>query len=467
MTRFTLLIGSIISDNLYYLICVLLSLLVLLGIYLMSKVEKAALGNAISAVAIGLGIIVTLIYKDILPYWILYLAMGVGSILGLILALKVKMIEVPELVAFFNGVGGGASALVGLFAYLEIGTNSDVFSKTTALLAVAVGMVTLIGSLIAAGKLHKVISQKPIIMPLHFFVTVLFLLLMVVAVIFGAINFMNLGTIYLISTFVFSSLFGLLFTLRVGGADMPITISFLNSFSGVAGAISGLAISDLLLVSVGAIVGASGLLLTQIMCRAMNRKLSAILLGKTTVSKTVDLTETASEESAEKKREPLEMLKSAKDVIIVPGYGMALAQAQHLVKSLADRLTENGARVRYAIHPVAGRMPGHMNVLLAEAEVDYDDLYDMESINPDFKNADLTIVVGANDVLNPAARNKEGTPIYGMPILNVDECPQVLIFNYDLKPGYSGVPNPLYEKSHVTLVLGNAAETIAEILEKL
>ena len=277
-------------------------------------------------------------------------------------------------------------------------------------------MVTLIGSLIAAGKLHKIISQKPVIFPLHFFWTALFLVLTLVSVVFGTINFLDSGIIFLILTFVFSSLFGLLFTLRVGGADMPITISLLNSFSGVAGAISGLAISDLLLVAVGAIVGASGLLLTQIMCKAMNRKLSDILLGKTTVSKGVPLTETATKETVTKESDPLELMKSAKEVIIVPGYGMALAQAQHLVKDLADKLTKNGARVKYAIHPVAGRMPGHMNVLLAEAEVDYDDLYDIETINSEFKNADLTIVVGANDVLNPAARNLEGTPIYGMPI---------------------------------------------------
>ena len=241
---------------------------------------------------------------------------------------------------------------------------------------------------------------------------------------------------------------------------MPITISLLNSLSGVAAAISGLAVADVLLVSVGAIVGASGLLLTQIMCRAMNRKLLDILLGKTTVFQTEE------REIKEKKsqKDPLKLVKSAKNVIIVPGYGMAVAQAQHLVKSLADKLKARGAQVRFAIHPVAGRMPGHMNVLLAEADVDYEDLYEMEAINSDFKNADLTIVVGANDVLNPAARNMEGTPIYGMPILNVDECPEVLIFNYDLRPGYSGVPNPLYEKENVTLVLGDAAETLPEIL---
>jgi len=450
----------VITGEVYYILCGVLSLLVLFGIHLMSKVERAPLGNALSAVAMGLGIILTLVYNKILTVWILYPALAVGAVIGVILALKVKMIEIPELVALLNGVGGAASALVGLFAYLEGG---DGFSKTTALLAIGVGMVTLLGSLVAAGKLHKLLPQKPVILPLHTFLTGLFLVLTAASIVLGAVNLGNLGTLFLILSFLFSSLFGTLFTLRVGGADMPITISLLNSFSGVAAAISGMAVEDLLLVAVGAIVGASGLLLTQIMCRAMNRKLADILLGKTAAY----VSEEKQVEQGSVQKDPLELLRKAKNVIIVPGYGMAVAQAQHLVKRLADKLKSQGATVRFAIHPVAGRMPGHMNVLLAEADVDYDDLYEMEAINPDFKNADLTIVVGANDVLNPAARNLEGTPIYGMPILNVDDCPEVLIFNYDLKPGYSGVPNPLYGKENVTLVLGDAAETISDILSKL
>mgnify|MGYP000849105464 CR=1 FL=1 len=448
---------AIITEELYYVICAILSFLVLFGIYLMSKVEKAPLGNALSATALGLGIILTLVHKEILTVWVLYPALALGACIGLILALRVRMIEIPQLVGLLNGVGGGASALVGLFAYLEAG---DYFSKATALLAVAVGMVTLLGSLVAAGKLHKLLPQKPLVLPMHTLLTGFFLILTLLAIILGTVNPWNLGHVFLVASFVFASVFGTIFTLRVGGADMPITISLLNSLSGVAAAISGLAVADVLLVSVGAIVGASGLLLTQIMCRAMNRKLLDILLGKTTVFQTEE------REIKEKKsqKDPLKLVKSAKNVIIVPGYGMAVAQAQHLVKSLADKLKARGAQVRFAIHPVAGRMPGHMNVLLAEADVDYEDLYEMEAINSDFKNADLTIVVGANDVLNPAARNMEGTPIYGMPILNVDECPEVLIFNYDLRPGYSGVPNPLYEKENVTLVLGDAAETLPEIL---
>ena len=290
---------------------------------------------------------------------------------------------------------------------------------------------------------------------------------------------------------------------------MPITISLLNSLSGVAGAIAGMAIGDVFLVAVGGIVGASGLLLTQIMCRAMNRRLMSILTGGAAVKAAPAVEVPANEDSAieeneelvkrimdlEKKIKELEamvadlearvkaldgqvnaapaeekptaaaVLSKAKDVIIVPGYGMALAQAQHQVRQLADKLESRGARVRFAIHPVAGRMPGHMNVLLAEADVDYEKLYEMEAINDDFKKADAVVVIGANDVLNPAARDAVGTPIYGMPVLNVDEAPEVIVCNFDLKPGYAGVENPLYSREKgVYLELGDAKETLIRLI---
>jgi len=267
---------------------------------------------------------------------------------------------------------------------------------------------------------------------------------------------------------------------------MPITISLLNSLSGVAGAIAGLAIKDVLLVSVGGIVGASGLLLTQIMCKSMNRKLSTILLGKTSLTESghpqsqssASIVDNQSQVDSQPVQQiikeqqptldPIQVLRNARDVIIVPGYGMAIAQAQHLVKELADKLQSNGAKIRYAVHPVAGRMPGHMNVLLCEANVDYEDLYEMEVINPDFATADAVIVVGANDVLNPSARNAEGTPIYGMPILDVDKCSNIFIFNYDTKPGYAGVDNPIYHRTDgVYMYLGNASDTLAQVLSQL
>ena len=461
----------------YYTLCAVLSLLVLFGIYLMSNVKTSVLGNRISAFAMLSAIIVTLVYNNILDVWYIYLCMAIGAVIGIIFTFKVKMIQMPQLVALLNGLGGASSALVGIFAILGIGvgTAKGIFSDITSGIAIAVGFITLIGSLVAAGKLHKILSQKPVIYKGHKYYTLITLLITIISLV--CLVFINNGPLIIILIVllsIFSSLFGWFFSIRVGGADMPITISLLNSLSGVAAAIAGLAISDALLVSIGGIVGASGLLLTQVMCKAMNRKLLDILLSKTSSKKVLKQDDKKEEKAVDKKEETLEetrttidALKEAKNVIIVPGYGMAVAQAQHLVKKLADYLRSNGASVKYAVHPVAGRMPGHMNVLLCEADVDYEDLYEMEDINNEFETADLTIVIGANDVLNPAAREAEGTPIYGMPILDVDKCKEIIIFNYDLKPGYAGVENPIYQKDGVHKELGNASDTIAKVLNEL
>ncbi len=464
--------AHILTDAVYYSLCGILAIAVLLGIHLMSKVEKAHLGNKISALAIALSIVITLIKKDILPVWLIYPAMAVGLIIGLLLAKRVRMIEMPQLVALLNGIGGAASAIVASFAFLSLYHSDEVFGKTTASLAIVIGTITLFGSLVAAGKLHKVFPQKPVILPLHQLAAVILVFLLLALVFLGGFFSLAPSSVLLAAMIILAAAFGLIFSVRVGGADMPITISLLNSLSGVAAAIAGFAVTDILLVSVGGIVGASGLFLTQIMCRAMNRKLADILLGKTALqeNKTKKQEEVKEEQTGEETEpvDPVSVIKNAKRIIIVPGYGMAVAQAQHLVKKLADRLVENGAVVKYAIHPVAGRMPGHMDVLLIEAGIAFNDVYEMDSINDEFKEADLTIVVGANDVLNPAARNAEGTPIYGMPILNVDQCKNIVIFNYDLQPGYSGVENPIYaRKEELWVIQGNASDTLAEVLDKL
>lgn len=468
--------ATVLPAGVYYILCGIVSIAVLTGIHLMSKVEKAHLGNKISALAVAFGIIITLIEKDILPVWLIYPGVVIGLVIGLILAKRVRMIEMPQLVALLNGVGGAASAIVASFAFIELYGGIDFFGRTSASLAMAVGTVTLLGSLVAAGKLHKVFPQKPVILPFHQVLSVGLLITTLVLVILGGHFHFVPTSILLVAILLFAGVFGIVFSVRVGGADMPITISLLNSLSGVAAAIAGLALNDVLLVSIGGIVGASGLFLTQVMCRAMNRNLMDILLGKTAsqgtktekaVSPEIIPEETVQKEE-EEKADPVEIIKNAKTIIIVPGYGMALAQAQHLVKNLAKKLAANGAKIKYAVHPVAGRMPGHMDVLLIEAGVPFDDVYEMDEINDEFKSADLTLVVGANDVLNPAARNAEGTPIYGMPILNVDQCPNIVIFNYDLQPGYSGVENPIYtRKSGVWVIQGDASTTISELLNKL
>ena len=483
----------------------ILAVMVLAGISMMSRVKTAVAGNLLSALAMLCGIVATLLFAGVVSVWTIYVAILIGALVGSLLAVRVKMIQMPQTVALFNGLGGGASALVGLMSVQGEGA----FVRFTALLAVAVGMVTLVGSLVAAGKLHRVLPQKPVVWRGHSLWTLMFLVLACGCVVAGIFAGGAGLTVCLVGAFVAASLFGLWFSLRVGGADMPITISLLNSLSGVAGAIAGMAIGDVFLVAVGGIVGASGLLLTQIMCRAMNRRLMSILTGGTAVKAAPAVEVPANEDSAieeneelvqrimdlEKKIKELEamvadlearvkaldgqvnaapaeekptaaaVLSKAKDVIIVPGYGMALAQAQHQVRQLADKLESRGARVRFAIHPVAGRMPGHMNVLLAEADVDYEKLYEMEAINDDFKKADAVVVIGANDVLNPAARDAVGTPIYGMPVLNVDEAPEVIVCNFDLKPGYAGVENPLYSREKgVYLELGDAKETLIRLI---
>ena len=467
---------------------IIIPLLVLAGLWMMSRVSSSVNGNRTSILAMILAILVAFWGHGMVPLLCTLFFILIGLVIGFMMARKVKMIEMPEMVGLLNGLGGGASALVGIVTLMGItspevsitsaGMHADSFSlgafeSSTGVLAVIVGMITLVGSLIAAGKLHRVIDGRPKVIKNHSLYLTIALVLCGVFFIwsFFGVNDGNAAWIICLSV-LFAALFGGLFTIRVGGADMPITISLLNSLSGVAGSIAGMAIGNVMLVAIGGIVGASGLLLTQIMCRAMNRSLGDILLGKTAAPagkkaapKATAPAAAPAAPAAKKEASLLEILHDAKKVIIVPGYGMALAQAQHQVKQLADTLRRNGAEVRFAIHPVAGRMPGHMNVLLAEADVPYDDLFEMERINDDFKSTDLVIVIGANDVLNPAAREAEGTPIYGMPVLNVDQAKHIVICNYDLKPGYAGVENPLYtRKEGVTMCLGDAKETVADLV---
>ena len=472
-----------ISQTLYLIICAVLSVLVLMGISMMSKVKTAVMGNFISAISVFAGILITLLFNEIISIASIYIYMLIGIIIGSTLAVRVKMIEMPQLVALLNGIGGLASALVGILTLLGIGQleqDYPIFSDVTAVLAIVIGIITLVGSLVAAGKLHKLLPQRPVIWKNHSVILNFSLIVLLATILYSAFvgkivsQSADIAIILILSIGV-STLFGYAFSIRVGGADMPITISLLNSLSGVAGAIAGMAINDILLVSVGGIVGASGLFLTQIMCRSMNRSLMDILTGKTSVAgkktaktQPVATTLKKEEKTVTKQTSSEAVLQKAKSVIIVPGYGMALAQAQHLVRQLADKLESNGAKVRYAIHPVAGRMPGHMNVLLAEADVSYEQLYEMDAINDDFKNTDAVIVIGANDVLNPAARDAVDTPIYGMPVLNVDQAKEVFICNFDLNPGYAGVDNPLYKKeSGVHLMLGDAKESVSKLISLL
>ena len=465
----------------YYVLCGVLTLGVLVGIALMSKVRTAVTGNLLSALCMAAAIVLTLFHAGIFDkpsdLWLCLIVTAIGLVVGLLWAARIKMIEMPEIVALFNGFGGAASALVALATLIFLPRESmNLFALITGAIALAVGMITLTGSLIAGGKLHKIINGRPVIWKGHKLILNTTMVLVVVTM--ALIVFVSAIPMWLscLLCTLLSAFFGVAFALRVGGADMPITISLLNSLSGVAGSIAGMAIGDPLLVAVGGVVGASGLLLTQIMCKAMNRHLGDILLGKTSApakkaaapakkdAAPAPKAEPAPAPAPKAEKTPGEILAAAKRVIIVPGYGMALAQAQHQVKKLADTLEADGIDVEFAIHPVAGRMPGHMNVLLAEADVPYEKLHEMEEINPRFADCDAAIVIGANDVTNPAANTAEGTPIYGMPVLDVEKARHIFICNYDLKPGYAGVENPIYtRKTGVTLMLGDAKKTVDEL----
>jgi len=459
------------SDLLYYISCGLLALGILLGLSLLSKVKTAAAGNLVSCLSCALAVILTLVRYEILSDKLLYLCMGIGLVIGMALALRVKMIAMPQMVAFLHGLGVAASALVAILVLTS--PSLTAFTRFTGGLALAVGSLTFTSSMVAAGKLQRLLPQKPVILASHkallnvcAVLILLPLLLLTLGIAVKASMLVNL---------IASLGFGLLFTIRVGGADMPITISLLNCFAGVAGAIAGMSIDDPLLIAAEGIVGSSGLLLTQIMCRAMNRSLLNILFSKGAAAKGSANNAPPAAEPASASQAPAAapaadlpaILRSARDVIIVPGYGMALAQAQSAVKTLADRFAELGAKVRYAIHPVAGRMPGHMNVLLCEVDVPYEQLYELDDINPDFATCDLVLVIGANDTINPAANTAEGTPIYGMPVLAVAEAKWTVVCNLDTGPGYAGVPNAIYNSPKTILRLGDAKESLAQLLQML
>lgn len=442
----------------------------LAGIRLMQSPRTAFLGNRLGALCMILAIgfaFSELGIKDSLVWVYIFF----GGIAGIFLGQTVKMIQMPQTVALLNGLGGGASAFVAGIAMGIDGASGSWLFWFTAALALGIGTLTFSGSIVAALKLHGLISGKPVIIKGHSFVNSFLLLLGVVLCI--SILFIHDSYYRYIIIFVFA-LYGVFMSLRIGGADMPVIISLLNSLSGVAAAVNGLAVDNILLTGVGSVVGVAGMILTQIMCRAMNRNLLAVLSGfKSKVFSTNESADTeveagssAAGDNGKVSAENIPFyLQDAKKVIFVPGYGMALAQAQQEVKVLFDILEKYGKEVKVAIHPVAGRMPGHMNVLLAEVGFDYEKLLDMDSINPEFEETDIVIVVGACDVINPAATTAVGTPIYGMPVLNVSKAKLIIVCNLNEKPGYSGVENLLYSQENVVTLWGDAAQTVSKIRE--
>jgi len=442
---------------------------VIAGIRLMNSPATAFWGNLMGAFSLGFGVFLTLLHENLLGYPLIWAAIVAGILLGVFLAVVVKTIQMPQTVALLNGVGGAASALVGL-AMLVAPEPLPTGEQCASVLALITGAVTFSGSLTAAGKLSGILAQKPAVISNYRAYSTLLAMLLTLLTLWLSVSAGMFTSLFALAV---ALLLGVLFAIRIGGADMPIAISLLNSMSGISAAIAGFAVNNVFLVAVGAIVGAAGFILTRIMCTAMNRSLSQILAGATTTTgaatpETVHGQDTEPQDQEEHADlDVASILKTAQTIIIVPGYGMALSQAQEQVKQISDVLQALGKTVKFAIHPVAGRMPGHMHVLLAEVDIPYDMLFEMDAINEEFEQTDLALVVGANDVVNPAASTAENTPIYGMPILLAGKARHVIVCNLDDKPGYAGVPNSLYKQHNTVLLQGNASETLQGLLASL
>jgi NAD(P) transhydrogenase subunit beta len=441
----------------------------ILALHFLSSPRHARRGNQIGAFGMLVAVVVTLLKKEVVTGW-WWMATGalIGSAIGVVGARKVKMTAMPQMVALFNGVGGGAAALISVVEFHGVWANvghvgaergiSTVFSAL-------IGSVSFAGSMVAFAKLQELVSGRPITYPGTQFVNAAVL---AGAVGLGAWAMVDVRFWLLVAMVGAAALFGILFVLPIGGADMPVVISLLNAFTGLAAAATGFVLHSNVLIVSGMLVGASGTFLTMMMGRAMNRSIANVLFGAFGKIAAGPAAAAAGANGGSVRSTTADdvavMLAYAQRVVIVPGYGLAVAQAQHEVRQLAELLEAKGIDVKYAIHPVAGRMPGHMNVLLAEANVPYDQLKEMDEINPDFPRTDVALVIGANDVTNPAARKNPGSPIYGMPILNVDQAQQVIVLKRSMRPGFAGIDNELYTEPKTAMLFGDAKETVQNLI---
>lgn len=467
MEFFNTVFSSTANEALVNFIYILSSVLFITGLKMLSSPETATKGNLISALGMLIAVIVTLLDQSVINFQSIFIAIFLGASIGAFAALKVEMTSMPEMVAIFNGFGGIASLLVGSAEYILSGSNS-LGILIPIFFTVVIGGLTFTGSIIAYGKLSGRMNGNPVLYKGQQWINgLLFALLLFL----GAEMILNQGLVLslnwqvLVAIVGMSFLLGILLVIPIGGADMPVVIALLNSYSGLAACAAGFVIENNVLIVAGALVGASGLILTNIMCKAMNRSLANVLFsgfGAVVASGTDD------KEQGEVKPIVTEdaylILEAASSVSIVPGYGMAVAQAQHAVRELGELLEGNGTTVQYVIHPVAGRMPGHMNVLLAEANVPYDQLIEPEDINPIIESVDVCIVIGANDVVNPAAREDEQSPIYGMPIIDVDKARTTFVLKRSMASGFAGIENPLFFKNNTRMLFGDAKDSITALV---
>ena len=445
------------------------AILFILGIKRLSSPKTARAGNSIASIGMLIAIVATVSSFGGLDYKLIAIGMVIGSLIGATFALRVEMTQMPQMVAIFNGFGGGASALVASAEFFsKYGTlEHSVFLNTTIILSVFIGTLTFTGSFIAFGKLQGFVSGQPIVFKGQQIINGIIIILLIglgVYVTLGSEQ--GLNAFYLV--IALSALIGITLTIPIGGADMPVVISLLNSYSGIAASATGFVLMNNGLIIAGALVGASGLILTSIMCKGMNRSLANVIFGAvglnqdeaTGEAKQISIKSSTTDEAAM-------ILEAADKVIVVPGYGLAVAQAQHAVREVAEQLESMGKKVLYAIHPVAGRMPGHMNVLLAEANIPYELLKDLDEINPEFEDCDVAIVLGANDVVNPAARHDASSPIFGMPILDVDKSRTVIVNKRTMNPGFAGIQNELFGFENTVMVFGDAKEMLTTLHKDL
>ena len=452
--------------NLFYVIA---AVLFILGIKRLSSHKTARTGNAIASIGMLIAIVATVSSFGGLDFKLIAIGMIVGSILGATFALRVEMTQMPQMVAIFNGFGGGASALVATAEFFsKYGTSEQsTFLVTTIILSIFIGTLTLTGSFIAFGKLQGFISGQPIVFKGQQALNAIIMMGLIVFAVYtvlGGANQMNAFYVVI----VLSALIGITLTIPIGGADMPVVISLLNSYSGIAASATGFVLMNNGLIIAGALVGASGLILTNIMCKGMNRSLSNVIFGAVGLSSDEGSSETKQISIKSSTTDEAAMILDAADkVIVVPGYGLAVAQAQHAVREVAEQLETMGKKVLYAIHPVAGRMPGHMNVLLAEANVPYDEVFELEEINSDFSTCDVAFVIGANDITNPAAKKDPSSPIAGMPILDVVSAKTVLFVKRSLSPGYAGVDNELFYRDNTLMLFADAKKMTEDIVKNI
>ena len=445
---------------------VLSSVLFILGIKKLSHPKTARNGNLLAFIAMFIAIIATLISYDQLDYKIIFIGIAIGAIIGSVFAVKVEMTQMPQMVAIFNGFGGAASALVAAAEYLDLSQPSS-FTLTTIVISIFIGTLTFTGSFIAFGKLQGFISGQPIVFSGNQLFNALIAIALVTTGYFLIQSPNDINYFYIIIGL--SALLGITLTIPIGGADMPVVISLLNSYSGIAASATGFVLMNNGLIISGALVGASGIILTSIMCKGMNRSLANVIFGAMGLeqeSSTSGNTKQVSVKSYSTEEAAM-IFDAAEKVIVVPGYGLAVAQAQHAVREVAEFLENKGKKVLYAIHPVAGRMPGHMNVLLAEANIPYEQLKDLDEINSEFEDCDVALVLGANDVVNPAARHDKSSPIFGMPILDVDKSRTVIINKRTMNAGFAGIQNELFGFDNSIMVFGDAKDMLQQLLKDL